>query len=241
MERSPLRTSCAATFRGRHSPVSDRVLSDTWGSADVVAVSDDRGDRRLHEGYRLHMRGGRSAAAERAYREAIAAGRVDAWLNLGVLLQPRHGREHDAKEAFRMAMAGEDPAVSSRAAVELGGMLDKLDGDIAGARECYAFAAEYGSGVVWENATVNYAFILGAEGDREGAISGYQSVLARRFRVAGLDAPRDDGRRISACFVGLARRARPRRLLRRVAVSAYRGRRLRRRLLPGGLGARLRP
>jgi hypothetical protein len=176
---------------------------------------------------------GRVATAERAYREAIAAGHVGAWLHLGVLLQPRPGRERDAKAALRAAMAVDDPAFSSRAAVELAGMLDKLEGDVAGAREYYVFAAEHGTGTVWETATVNLAFILGAEGDREGAISAYQSVAARRFQAAGLDVPGDEGRRFATCLAGLARRSRSRRLLRRVAVMAYRGRRFRRRLMPG--------
>jgi hypothetical protein len=34
--------------------------------------------------------------AERAYREAIAAGRSDGWLMLGLLRQPWPGREEEA-------------------------------------------------------------------------------------------------------------------------------------------------
>jgi hypothetical protein len=118
-------------------------------------------------------------------------------------------------------------------------MLDKLDDDIAGARELYAFAAEQGTGRVWESATVDLAFIRATEGDREGAIAGYQSFIARH-RLWDVDVPRDDGRGFAARFVSLIMRPRSRRLLRRTAVAAYHARRVRRRLLPGGLAARLR-
>jgi hypothetical protein len=80
------------------------------------------------------MRGGRVADAERAYREAIAAGHVAVWVYLGVLLNALPGREDDAKAALRAALDDEDPALSSHAAVSLGGMLDKLDDDRATAR-----------------------------------------------------------------------------------------------------------
>ena len=192
-------------------------------------MSDDPGYLRFREGYRLHMRGGRVADAERAYREAIAAGHVAVWVYLGVLLNALPGREDDAKAALRAALDDEDPALSSHAAVSLGGMLDKLDDDMAGARELYAFAAEHGTGRVWEGATVNLAFIRATEGDREGAIAGYQSFIARRYELWDVEIARDGGRGFAACVVSLVMRPRSRR---RSAVSLST---LRRRL---GAGAR---
>lgn len=207
---------------------------------DAFRVSDDAAHQLYLEAPRLHLRGGRTAAAEQAYRDAIAAGYVAAWPHLGVLLSALPGRELDAKGALRLAAADEDPAISSYAALTLAGMLDKLDGDIVGARDRYEFAAEHGTGSVWENATVNLAFIRATEGDREGAIAAYQAFIARRYRLSALDVPSDGARGFAAAFVSLVMRPRSRRLLRRTAVIAYRLRRLRRRLLPGGLAARLR-
>jgi hypothetical protein len=42
--------------------------------------------------------------AEKAYRNAIAMGRVEAWNNLGILLSRMGGRDQDAETAFLEAI-----------------------------------------------------------------------------------------------------------------------------------------
>ena len=194
-------------------------------------MDHDPGYPRLVEGRTLHTQR-RWAAAERAYREAIAAGRVDGWLFLGLVLQPWPGRETEAEAAFRAAMADDNPEFSARAANELGHMLLRLEGDLAGARECFAFAVERGSGRTRESATLTLAHILGAEGDREGAADGFRSVAAERFRAAGIEVGDDELRRFASAMAGLTLRPRLRRLLRRDHAARYRRVRIRRRLFP---------
>ena len=180
----------------------------------------------------------RWAAAEQAYRDAIAAGCVDGWLFLGLLLQPWPGREQEAKAAFRAAMASDDPEMSARAACELGFMLTRLDGDLEGAREPFAFAAEHGSGRTWVSSTVALAHILAAEGNRQAVTEGFRSVAAERSQAWKVELGDDELRRLASAMAGLVLRPGWRRLVRRYRAATYRGLRILRRHFPGGLRAR---
>jgi hypothetical protein len=200
-------------------------------------VTDDPGHPWLVEGRRLHLRR-RWAAAERAYREAIAAGRTDGWLFLGLLLQPFPGREPEAEAAFHAAMADESPAVAARAALELGFMRHRLGGDLVQARECFAFAAAHGSGRVWLTATIAGGHVLAAAGDRAGASAAFRSVAAKAFRHNAVEVGDDELRRLADGLTGFLLRPRLRGLLDRRNAARYRHRRAWRRLFPGGLRAR---
>ena len=59
-------------------------------------------------------------------------------------------------------------------------------------------------GPVWETATVNRAFMLAAEGDRDGASAAFQAVAARRHREAGIDVTDDALRRFAGALTSLA-------------------------------------
>ena len=146
----------------RHRAAVEAELADRLGPERIEAARRTlarraRGVRRRGRRARaagqaagLSRGGARSMAEMRvpprrcgaAYREAIAAGRIDGWLMLGLLLACRR----EAKAAFRAAMADDYVELSARAACELGFMLARLDGDLDGAREYFAFAAEHGSG-----------------------------------------------------------------------------------------------
>jgi hypothetical protein len=110
--------------------------------------------------------------------------------------------------------------------------------DLAGARECFAFATEHGSGCTRESATVALAHILAAAGDRQGVTEAFRSVGAERFRAGGVEVSDVELRRFASWVAGLVLRPRLRRLVRRYRATTYRVLRIRRRLFPGGLRAR---
>jgi hypothetical protein len=195
-------------------------------------VTEDSGYASLMEGRRLHMRR-RWASAERAYREAIAEGRLDGWLMLGLLLQPWPGREHEAEAAFRSAMADDHLDTRTRAASELGFMLAVLERDLEGARDCFAYVAEHGSGRRQEAARAGLGRALGALGDRGGATEAFRAVFVERYRVWNIDAGEDEPLRFAGAMAGLFLRPRSRRLFQRLQAARYSGQRLRRRLIPG--------
>jgi hypothetical protein len=194
-------------------------------------VTREQGHAWLMEGRRLHMRR-RWASAERAYREAIAAGRVDGWLMLGLLFQPWPGREQEAAAAFRAAMADDHLETRTRAAIELGFMLARL-GDLEGAGEALAYVAEHASGRRRESARVGLGHVLAAMGDRAGSTEAFRSIFVQRFRARGLEVDEDEARRFARTMAGLALRPRSRRLFQHLHATRYRYRRLRRRLTPG--------
>jgi Tfp pilus assembly protein PilF/predicted Zn-dependent protease with MMP-like domain len=81
---------------------------------------------------------GGDSDAERAIRDAIAAGDALAWLELGKLFDRREGGEHDAEDAYRAAIDAGD----SRGWLNLGNVLCRQTGREDEAAQAYREAIE---------------------------------------------------------------------------------------------------
>jgi len=129
----------------------------------------------FERGHALHSVGGQGVAAETAYREAIAGGVTDAWLNLGILLATQRGREREEAAALRAAMASANLTVATWAAVRLGALLAHEQRDASGARACFEFAEEHGTGSISFAATGELAVLLAFGGDIDAARDRFRS------------------------------------------------------------------
>jgi len=138
-------------------------------------------------GRELHSRIGRADEAETAYRRAIERGHTDAWLNVGILLSAVGGREADEESALRLACESEDPEVAGWAALLLGNVLDRVHGDLDGARACFEVAAERGAADIAPYARINLAFLAAHEGDRSAAREGLSAAMVAIAHSRGCD------------------------------------------------------
>ncbi len=181
----------------------------------------DDPDEWFDRGVALHRRGRRPAAAEAAYKRAIAAGYTDAWLHVGMVISGRRGRRDDEQAAYRAAASSDDAEIASLAALRLANMLDRLDGDLAQARSCFELARDRGSQVTKQHAHMNLGLLLAYMGEREAAETEIRSFVEARC------APGDA--EMTAFYARLARRitavahARSTRsALRRYRIAEYR-------------------
>ncbi len=178
----------------------------------------DEGYDAFRQGYDLHSRGRRTGQAEAAYRRAIAGGYPEAWLNLAMLIAGR-GRTDEEEAAYRAAMACDDDATASRAALRLGNLLDNLRGNLADAQACFEFARSHGSGDTRLAALVNLAVLLAYQGQREAAEKEFRSYIDERY-------PEDEGDsfhiRLARTAIWPAHTKGTRSLMRALRVSRYR-------------------
>lgn len=196
----------------------------------MVSIEESDPHLALQQGYELHQRGRRSDA-EVSYRRAVAGGRLDAWLYLGALLWSQSGRDREAQEAFRAALEAETPELRSRAALNLGEMLEYLDGERGQARYYYELALPSAVGRDRSRALLHLAYLAGQDGRRAEAMCMFRQAATAlaQARDAELSATAVD--RIASLFAVLAGRRRSGRILRRHRARMWRLRRARSRLL----------
>jgi hypothetical protein len=170
---------------------------------------------------------GRAADAEAAYLKAIEGGRFDTWLNLGILFSATPGRLTEEENALRMAMGSEDPEIEAYAALKLGNVLDRLHGDLKGARPCFELAAERGCGVTAHHAMINLGFLAAYQRDRFAAREALSSAVIAMGRARGADLE-DRAHRVAALWAAEAATWPTRSLWRVYRQAVYRaGRRFR--------------
>lgn len=200
-----------AAVHGKTGPMLDT-------DEDDPNEEPDQGYDAFREGYDLHHHGRRTHQAEAADRRAIAGGYPEAWLNLAVLIAGR-GRTDEEEAAYRAAMACDDNATASEAALRLGNLLENLRGNLADAQACFEFARSHGSGDTRLAALVNLAVLLAYQGHREAAEKELRPFIDERY-------PEDDGEslhvRLARAVTWAAHAKGSRSLLRALRVTRYR-------------------